>query len=113
MSFYTIELRHLINMGYVLNLNDYPIFSEDYRPILNDKIINHFYFREIGSETADRFNFRLGSKMAEIMPYYNLIYDSYETMKLYTKEYEFSPFALMLRKREITENIKNDKKSKR
>lgn len=109
MSFYTIELRHLVNMGYELNLKDYPIFSEEYRPILNDKIIKHFYFREIGSETADRFNFRLGAKMGEIMPYYNLVYQAYENMKLYSKEYAFSPFALMLRKREITENIKNDK----
>ena len=49
---------------------------EDYRQVLNNKIINHFYLREIGAETPDRFNFYLGRKMQEIMPYYNQMYKS-------------------------------------
>ena len=76
MAKYTIELGELLSRGYPLNLNNYPIFNENYREILNNKIINHYYFREIGQETADRFNFCLARKMDEIMPYYNQLYMS-------------------------------------
>lgn len=76
MAKYTIELGKLVETGYKLALDNYPIFSEDYRRYLNQKIIEHFYFREIGQETADRFNFFLRRKMNEIMPYYNKMYES-------------------------------------
>ncbi len=76
MSKYTIELRELVGRGYGLALSDYPIFDERHRASLNQKIIDHYYFREIGFETADRFNFALRRKMAEIMPYYNQLYQS-------------------------------------
>ena len=52
------------------------IFDECHRKELNDKIIEHYYFREIGAETPDRFNFYLRRKMREIMPYYNQLYIS-------------------------------------
>lgn len=83
MAIYTIELGKLIERGYHLNLDAYPIFDENYRIVLNQKIINHFWFREIGQETPDRFNFMLGRKMCEIMPYYNQLYK--------TQFFEFDP----------------------
>lgn len=73
---YTYELRDLINEGFTLNLTVYPIFDEAYRESLNEKIIAHFYFREIGQETPDRFNYMLARRMNEIMPYYNQLYKS-------------------------------------
>lgn len=76
MAKYTIELYSLMDLGYELNLDAYPIFDEDYRDGLNEKIVNHYYFREIGQETPDRFNFMLGRTMNEIMPYYNQLYKS-------------------------------------
>lgn len=76
MAQYTIELRKLVESGYPLALDRYPIFMEEYRRGLNQKIVEHFYFREIGQETADRFNFMLRRKMNEIMPYYNELYKS-------------------------------------
>ena len=76
MAKYTIELNELISLGFHLNLDDYPIFNEDYRAHLNKEIIEHFYFREIGQEPPERFNFFLKRKMAEIMPYYNQLYQS-------------------------------------
>ena len=77
MANYTIELRDLVEKyHFQLALNDYPIFDENYRPLLNRKIIEHFYFREIGMETPDRFNFYLRRKLNEIMPYYNKLYQS-------------------------------------
>ena len=48
MSKYTIELRELVGRGYGLALSDYPIFDERHRASLNQKIIDHYYFREIG-----------------------------------------------------------------
>lgn len=76
MSRYTIELRYLIEGNYDLGLKDYPIFDESYREQLNDKIIQHYYFREIGLETEALFKNRLNQKMNEIMPYYNQMYES-------------------------------------
>lgn len=76
MSVYTTELRHIVESGFDLKLTDYPIFDEDYRPDLNRKIIDHFYFREIGFETAGLFANRLRVRLNEIMPYYNQLYKS-------------------------------------
>lgn len=76
MAKYTIELRSLINRNYHFALDDYPIFDECHRKELNQKILEHYYFREIGAETPDRFNFYLRRKMNEIMPYYNQLYIS-------------------------------------
>lgn len=76
MGEYTVSIRYLVERGYPLALDQYPIFSEEYRPYLNQKIIDHFFFREIGQETPDRFNFFLRRKMNEIMPYYNKLYES-------------------------------------
>lgn len=55
---------------------DYPIFSEAYRTILQDKIIKHYYMREIGCETFGLWQLMLSEKMNEIMPYYNQLYSS-------------------------------------
>ena len=84
MSKYTTELRYLIENNFDLGLDDYPIFDESYRQLLNDKIINHYYFREIGMETAELFKRYLNQTMREIMPYYNQLYKS--------ELLEFNPF---------------------
>lgn len=72
MSKYTTELRYIIESGYDLQaLKSYPIFDENYRQILNQYILNHFWLREIGSETVGEFDLFLANTMNEIMPYYN------------------------------------------
>lgn len=76
MSKYTTELRYPLEAGADIGLKDYPIFDEDYREILNNKIIEHFYFREIGFETFALFKRFLNRKMNEIMVYYNQMYKS-------------------------------------
>ena len=53
---------------------DYPIFDKAYKPVLETKILKHFYTQEIGSETAALWKFRLNTAMNEIMPYYNELY---------------------------------------
>lgn len=57
-----------------LGLNDYPIFDELYREELNNKIIRHYYMREIGAETFELFKLYLRRTLFEIMPYYNKLY---------------------------------------
>lgn len=76
MADFTIELRHVVDMVGPdhIGLSDYPIFDEQYREFLNAKIIDHYYYREIGLETVDMFIRQLRTKMAEIMPYYNKWY---------------------------------------
>ena len=54
----------------------YPIFDEDYRSVLESKILLHYYTREICEETVGLWKLRLKSKMLEIMPYFNKLYES-------------------------------------
>lgn len=57
-----------------LGLGTYPIFDEGYRDILNGKIVDEYYNREIGTETIDNFILIMRKKMDQIMPYYNKLY---------------------------------------
>jgi hypothetical protein len=62
----------------------FPIFDENYRSVLETKILKHFYTREIGLETVGLWKLKLDTKLNEIMPYFNQLYKS----QLYT----FNPF---------------------
>lgn len=96
MSKYTTELRFIcetnagleVSEGYlsvkeiieksrekIFNF-DYPIFDVNYKPILETKILRHFYTREISEETVGLWKLRLEAKLNEIMPYYNKLYNS-------------------------------------
>ena len=63
-----------------IGLGTYPIFDEKRRDLLNLKIIEYFWNREIGQETVDLFRFQLRRTMNQIMPYFNQLYYS-ETLK--------------------------------
>ena len=54
----------------------YPIFDEEYKGVLETKILKHYYTREICEETVGLWKLRLNTKMNEIMPYYNKLYES-------------------------------------
>ena len=55
---------------------DFPIFDEAYRGVLERKILKHYYTREISEETYGLWKLRLNTKLNEIMPYYNQLYNS-------------------------------------
>ncbi len=55
---------------------DFPIFDESYRSVLCQKILKHYYTREIGFETVGLWKLKLDTAMNEIMPYYNKMYQS-------------------------------------
>lgn len=95
MSAYTTEVRYVCEVyagreesgdftdidGIVENartkiFGSYPIFDETYRPILEKKILKHYYTREICEETVGLWKLRLQNRMNEIMPYFNKLYQS-------------------------------------
>jgi hypothetical protein len=98
MSKYTTELRYIVENEKIFPpsdadlalsniLKNYPLENENFldvtrkdtktrREVLNEKIINHFYFREIGFETVPRFLFALQRRLNEIMTIYNQRYKS-------------------------------------
>lgn len=75
MSKYTTTIKNLIDNNFDFQMTSYPIFDENYRDTLNQKILNHYYESEIGFETASLFRFYLNNKLNEIMPYYNDLYN--------------------------------------
>ena len=82
MADYTLTLGNLIALGFDtdeklhLDAASYPIWNEDYRRKLNEKIVAHYAMREIGSETPQMFVFYLGRTMRENMDYFNQLYES-------------------------------------
>jgi hypothetical protein len=100
-----MELRYIIEMEDKYSppdnalslkkvLGEYPLYIETYTDItsgqtinrreeLNKKIMDRYYFCEIGFETKERFLFALQRKLNEIMKYYNQMYKSVD--------FEFNP----------------------
>ena len=72
MATFTMVLKDVIEMEEgKIGLDDYPIFDEDYRDSLNQKIIDHYWNQEIGQETISMFRHAMKRRMNEIMPLYN------------------------------------------
>lgn len=74
MSRYTVTVRQLLQNNFDLGLKDYPIYQEEHREVLNNKILNHYLMSEIGQETPELFKIYLNNTMNEIMPKYNILY---------------------------------------
>lgn len=112
MATFTIRVKDLIEQGYDFGLtkDDYPLFHEQIRGVLdednrwqyvkvetpeggqhfyglNRKILEAYYYRELGQESPDMFRFMLNQKMRLIMPFYNQM--------LYSESLTFDPFATM------------------
>ena len=73
---------------------DFPIFDDNYRSVLETKIIKHYYTREIGFETVALWKHFLSVRLNEIMPKYNQLYKA-ESLNInpfdnmdYTETYE-------------------------
>lgn len=54
----------------------FPLFDEAYRIPLEKKILLHYYTREIGFETVGLWKLKLTSRLNDIMPLYNQLYQS-------------------------------------
>ena len=74
---FTMRLKDLVKItNDHIGLDDYPIFNEEYRKTLNDRIKQEYWLQEIAHETPDIFIWRLKLKMARIMPRYNRMYEA-------------------------------------
>ena len=60
-----------------------PFYKEEKRAELCQKILAHYYTREIGFETVGLWKLHLNRKMKEIMPFYNEMYK--------TLDFKYSP----------------------
>lgn len=98
MANYTVELRDIVEHG--INIFDFPydFYSEEKKRDFENKFIKHFYFREIGCETVERFKWYLEDKMNTVFPYYNEllksatikydVLDNYKLTETYTRNVE-------------------------
>lgn len=77
----TVELRELVENGVNIWDFDYPSYYEgDAKKAFEQKVIDHFYFRQIGQETTGRFLHMFRARVREVMPYYIQMYKSVEIM---------------------------------
>ena len=51
-------------------------FDEEYRSVLCQKILKHYYLMEIGTETVGIWKLWMNTRLEEIMPFYNQLYKS-------------------------------------
>jgi len=90
----TTELRAdgvTVMTGGNIGLGYYECYEPVHKEILDGKIIDHYWNREIGQETVQMFQLAMRRKMNEIMPYYNELYrtetiafDPLSTIKIHT-----------------------------
>lgn len=78
MAHFTIEFYkvHEILGDSGLGLDTYPIFSEQHRAVLNEKILSRYMMREIGHESISLFAHFFKARLNEMMPYFNKLYES-------------------------------------
>lgn len=101
-AYYTEVLDNLLNNEEAKTaideaMSDYPLYqtnsslTKQYgtayqvpsRQELNNKILNHYRYQEIGQETFGRWLFELKTALNEIMPYYNQLF--------YSADQDFNP----------------------
>lgn len=78
---YNMTLQAVIDYGYDLGLDDYPIWDETERDGLNQLIVDHFRYREIGAETPALFIYYLNRTMREEMRALNVVFESMATLQ--------------------------------
>lgn len=96
----TVELRELVESGVKIWDFDYPSYYQgEAKKAFEQKVIDHYYFRQIGQETVGRFLHFFRAKVREIMPYYIQRYKSVEL---------FNSIDDPLRSYELTEEYERD-----
>ena len=74
MANFTMEVREMMSQPLINGVFtfDYEFYSDNVqdKETFERLFVSHFYFREIGFETPERFKMKLQSKLNLIMPYY-------------------------------------------
>lgn len=100
----TIELRNVVKDSDIFDRCDpFPIWDEGHRGELEKKIIEHYYFRQIGFETVGRFIFYLNVRLREIMPRMNKLYK--------TTVYKYNPIENYNMEEGSTDTVDNSAES--
>lgn len=77
----TIELRDIVDNGTDIWNFDYPSYYEgEDKTKFEQKVIDHYYLRQIGQETVGRFLHCFRTRIREIMPRYLEMYKTVELM---------------------------------
>ena len=78
------KIRDLAKVGRTTIFDfDYPLTENVSRETFEIMILNHFLMRRIGFETVEAFRIQLYVKLNEIMPYYNIMFDSVKNWNLF------------------------------
>lgn len=78
----TLELGEMIESGVDIWAFDYPSYYKDAeKTAFEQKVIDHYRFRQIGQETPGRWLHYFRTRMQEIMPYYIQLYESQALMQ--------------------------------
>lgn len=78
----TLELRELVESGVNVWDFEYPSYYTNAEKVaFEQKVIDHFFFRQIGQETPARWLHYFRSRVREVMPYYIQLYKSVELME--------------------------------
>lgn len=73
------KIDEIVNGAIPQIFNDsWDTFDSSHKTELCEKILKHYYFREIGVETVPLWIFMLNRKLVEIMPKYNKMYEVVE-----------------------------------
>lgn len=110
MAKFTTQIRSIVESDTDIFDFNYPIFDETYRGVLEQKIIDRYYFREIGLETVGQFKHFLKMKMNEIMPYYNKLYETEGLVNV--KNYNINLDNLITRTNKSTSDSEGSSNSK-
>lgn len=78
----TVELGEIVDAGVDVWAFDYPsYYKDDDKRAFEQKVLDHYRFRQIGQETVGRWLHQFRTRVREIMPYYIQLYKSVELME--------------------------------
>lgn len=72
----TVELRNLLKTDFELFDFDYPFDDKEFAKELEQAVIDHYYFYEIGAPTPDQFKHRFKKRWLSIIGYYNELHNT-------------------------------------
>jgi hypothetical protein len=82
------KIKDLASAGRTRFFNfDYPLTTKVDKATFETNILNHFMMRRIGAETFTAFQINLNAKLNEIMPLYNMMFDSLDGIDLLNESY--------------------------
>lgn len=70
------SVNNALSLSWNKIFTNFPIWDESYRSVLCQKILKHYYLREICCETVGVWLLWLEERMNYIMPYYNQLYET-------------------------------------